>query len=139
MSDSTNPPPGLTIERREDGIIVLRLRDSRRATADAMYEELRESDEKCYAAGRHNRILIDVRGAGWPTPYTAGKALQISKETPAELRVSTAVVAPESVAAHLIDILIQKLPPRTQQAIRIFHDEEDAIAWLNQRLAELGE
>jgi hypothetical protein len=139
MSDSIPPAPGLTVERREDGIIVFRIRDTRRATADAMYEAFRESDQACHAAGRHNRTLVDTRGAGWPTPYIAGRAIQASKETPAGLRESTAVVASESVAVRLIDLLIRKLTPRAQQTIRIFPDEESAIAWLNQRLAELGE
>ena len=139
MADSIAPSPGLTVEHREDGITVLRVRDMRRTTADAMYEALREADQTCFAAGRHNRLLVDGRGAGWPTPYVAGKAIQASKETPAGLRESTAVVAAESVAVRLIDLLIRKLTPRAQQTIRLFPDEESALAWLDQRLTELGE
>ena len=139
MSDATPPAPGLTVERREDGITILRIRDSRRVTADAMYEALRDLDQACFAAGRHNRLLVDARGAGWPTPYTAGRAIQASKETPAGLRESTAVVVSESVAVRLIDLLIRKLTPGAQQTIRLFRDEETALAWLDQRLAELGD
>jgi hypothetical protein len=139
MADSIPPSPGLTVERREDNITVIRIRDTRRATADAMYEALHALDQACFAAGRHNRLLVDGRGAGWPTPYVAGKAIQASKETPAGLRESTAVVVTESVAARLLDLLIRKLSPRAQQTIRLFASEESAFAWLDQRLAELGE
>jgi hypothetical protein len=139
MSDATPPAPGLTVEQREDGITVIRIRDTRRITADAMYEALRELDQACAAAGRHNRVLVDGRGAGWPTPYVAGRAIQASKETPTGLRESTAVVASESVAVRLIDLMIRKLTPRAQQTIRLFPDETSALAWLDQRLAELGD
>lgn len=123
---------GLTAAQRVDDITVDQIHDVRRATAGALNEALR-------IAGRRNRSLIDLRGAGWPTPYAPERTAQLSRETPVSLCESTAVVVSACFAAHLVDLLIRKLTPQTQQTVRGFSDLESAIAGLYQRLTELGD
>jgi hypothetical protein len=130
--------PGLVVEHRPDGILIYRIRNVRRETADALYVAMTERDQDAYQSGRHVRSILDLRGAGWPTPYGAGKLIQSAEETPVGLRESVAVIVSDSIAMQLISLLLHRLPSRTQKVTRLFSTEEEAIEWLTQRLEQIG-
>src|SRR5207245_1004339 len=102
------------------------------------YETFKQSNLEAFQANRHNRSILDFRGAGWPTPYGTAKMIQAADETPQELRESIAIMVVDSVAMQLFGLLLRKLPVRTQRAMRLFLREDDAVEWLNQRLVDLG-
>jgi hypothetical protein len=121
---------GLTVTRRDDGILVYRIRDMRRTTVDVTFAALHRFDIEATNAGYHLKRLIDVRGAGWPTPYALVRLIQVTNETPAELQESVAVLTSDSVAMQLIDLTLRKMPAQAKQVTRLFSTEERALAWL---------
>jgi hypothetical protein len=129
---------GLTVTRREDGILVYRIRDMRRATVDATFAALHRFDIEATTQGYYLKRLIDVRGAGWPTPYALAKLIQVTNETPDELRESVAVLTTDSVAMRLIDLTLRKMPAQAKQVTRIFNTEDRALAWLHSQPPQDG-
>jgi hypothetical protein len=129
---------GLVVEQRPDGIVVYRVRNVKRETADALYEAFHNNDLEAFQERRHSRTILDLRGAGWPTPYGTARMIQSADETPEGLCESTAVITSDSVAMQLVGLLLQKLPARTQRSTRLFLREDDAVEWLKQRLIDFG-
>jgi hypothetical protein len=126
---------GLTVTRRDDGILVYRIRDMRRPTVDATFAALHRFDIEATTQGYFLKRLIDVRGAGWPTPYALAKLIEVTNKTPDELREAVAVLTADSVAMRLIDLTLRKMPAQAKQVTRIFGTEERALAWLHSQPA----
>ena|SRR5690349_6960080 len=134
ITSTLSQSAGLTIELYADGFLIFRIRDVTRNTADAVFDAYQKYDREAYEAGLSRRTLVDMRGAGWPTPYAVKRMIQASKETPAGLRESTAVlVGNDRMALRLMERLLSRLTRQSQQSARLFTSEEEAIRWLRGR------
>lgn len=125
---------GFTCAQHEDGFLVFELRDARRVTVDAFFDAFHKYDEEAHKAGQSRRTLIDMSGAGWPTPYFISRMVQASNETSPDLPESAAVVVgTNKLAFSLVESLLSKLTRKSQQNTRLFLSKEDAVRWLRDR------
>jgi len=138
MGNVVMQAPGLAIEHRPDGITIYRIRNVRRETADALYAAFAKADQEAFAENFHSRTILDLRGAGWPTPYGVTRLIKSAEETPIGLRESIAMLVSDAIAIQLVALLLHRMPTRAQNSTRLFSTEEEAIEWLEQRLLELG-
>ncbi len=118
----------------EDGFPICRVQDVRRASVDTLFGTLAKLDQEAFEAGKSRHTLIDIRYAGWPTPYAVAELIDAAKETPAGLRESIAIlVAPNNLAFRLVETMLSKLTKQVQKATRVFTREDEAMRWLHER------
>ncbi|MAU10331.1 MAG: hypothetical protein CL607_10955 [Anaerolineaceae bacterium] len=129
---------GFSYDIREDGIIVYRLANLRRDTVDEFVEVSRNFDVVAYEAGRHSRCLLDISKLSFPTPYAIKRLRENTESTPDGLKESWAVLAPTSRLYTFMMTNLKGLTKSKVQPVRLFQTEEEAFAWLEQRLEELG-
>ena len=101
ISHTETPCEGFTVEYRDDGIIVYRITAVRRQIVDHWVEIFKKHEEEALANQRHLRRLMDVRGAGFPTPYAIAKAVEIASNDPEGLRETYAILVGDSVANQI--------------------------------------
>ncbi len=123
---------------REDGIIVYRLTNLRRDTIDRWVKAFQEDKQAALQSKRHLRRLMDVRGVGFPTPYGIAQAMENVKDEPEDLRESYAMLVDNSMIAQVLSNALRHLSQWLNN-MRLFTDEQAALDWLDERLAELGE
>jgi len=129
---------GFSYEIRDDGIIVYHLNDLQRETVDEYIEVSHGFDVAAYEAGRHSRCLLDISELSFPTPYAVKRIQQNTEASPDGLRESYAVLTPTSVIYTFARTVLSRLPRAKTQTIRLFHDKEGALQWLDERLEILG-
>jgi hypothetical protein len=130
--------PGFTITYRDDGIIIYHLLDVRRNTVDAWVQAFHENEDEALAEGRHLRCIMDIRNAGLPTPYSTAKATELAKNKSEDLPKSYAILIDDSLGAEIMSNAMRRLGKWLNNT-RLFTDEQAALDWLDERLAELGE
>lgn len=138
LKSSKTKDSGFSYEIRDDGIIVYRLANLRREAVDDFVEVSHNFDVAAYEAGRHSRCLLDISELSFPTPYAVKRIQQNTEASPDGLRESYAVVTPTSAIYTFARTIINRLPHAKAQPIRLFHNADEAFAWLEQRLEELG-
>lgn len=129
---------GFSYEIRDDGIIIYRLANLRRNTVDEFVEVSHNFDLDAFKAGRHSRCLLDISRLTFPTPYAIKRIKQNTEATPDGLKESWAVIAPTSRIYTFMMTNMKGLPLAKVQPIRLFRNEEEALAWLIARLEDLG-
>jgi hypothetical protein len=137
VSHSEAPCEDFTIEYHDDGLIVYRVTAVKRQVVDCWVETFKRHEEKALADQRHLRRLMDVRGAGFPTPYAMSKAVEIVSHDPEDLRESYAILVGDSATNQIFSAALGHLDKWLSNT-RLFTDEQNALEWLQQRLAELG-
>lgn len=138
LKSSKTKDTGFSYEIRDDGVIVYHLADLRRETVDAFVEISHNFDVEAFEAGRHSRCLLDISELSFPTPYAAKRIQQNTEATPDGLKESYAVLTPTSAIYTFARTLISRLPGAKTRSIRLFRDEREAFAWLDERLEILG-
>ncbi len=129
---------GFSVTYREDGIIVYHLADVRRSTIDTWVEISHQHEAEALAENRHLRRVMDIREAGFPTPYSTIKTADLAKNSAHELRKSFAILVRDSMSGEIIRNAMRHIN-KWVDSTRLFTDEQDALDWLNDRLTELGE
>jgi hypothetical protein len=129
---------GFTVDHREDGIIVYRMVNVRRETIDSWVQAFQQHEEEALAENRHLRRLMDIRGAGLPTPYAIAKAVEVVSNDPEGLRESYAILVGDSMTSQILSNSLRHLRKWISNT-SLFTDEQTALHWLDERLAELGE
>ncbi len=129
---------GFTVTTRKDGIIVYHVKDVRRDTIDSWLQAFQQHEEEALAANRHLRRLMDIRGAGLPTPYTITKAIEVISNDPEGLRESYAILVGDSMTSQILSSSLRHLRKWISNT-SLFTDEQTALDWLDERLSELGE
>ena len=138
IKSSKTKNSGFSYEIRDDGIVVYYLSDLRRETVDDFVEVSHNMDIAAYESGRHSRCLLDISKLSFPTPYAVRRIQQNTEVSPDGLKESYAVLTPTSVIYTFARTVLSRLPYAKTQTIRLFHDEEEAYAWLEERLEALG-
>jgi hypothetical protein len=134
VTSTLSQTAGLTVDQHADGFLVFRVRDVTRKTVDAVFDAFQKYDREAFEAGLARRTLVDMRQAGWPTPYAVMRMVQSARETPRGLRESVAVVVGhDRMAFRLLERLLSRLTTHAQQSTRLFINEEEAINWLRRR------
>lgn len=136
MSDN---PHGFTWHQRDDGIFVYHFDDMRRTTIDAWMQASLSNDYQAVEQQQHIRSIIDLRNAGWPTPYALNQVVKAAQSTPSDLRESIAVLVKDAIGYRMAELALKRFDRKLQHASRLFRDENAALAWLQERQAILGE
>lgn len=129
---------GLIYEEHDDGIKVYRLIDLRRETVDAFYEMNLSNGTEKINADQHSRSLVDVSRLTFPTPYAAKRFQTLATIRPPESRSSVAVLTPSHQVYMFARTILSHLSRQQQSHIHLCHTEEEALAWLDARLEEIG-
>lgn len=132
---------GFALEYRPDGIIVYYIFDARRETLDLLFTTSTRHDQEFAAKNQHLRRMLSIQGhITAPTPYALHKLVEAEKLTPRELRESFALVVTNALTYQIMALFINRnLPAYTRSITKIFHSEDQALAWLAQRWQELGQ
>lgn len=128
---------GLTTERLPSGIIIYRVSDMRRATVDVWYAATDALDKAAYSNQAHICSIIDIRQAGWPTPYAITMANKSAQNTPTDLQESMVILVADTIGFRMAEIAVRKLTSKARHATRIMRNEVEAIAWLQERIEML--
>lgn len=124
---------GFTWYQREDGVIVYHLADVRRVTIDMWLQTSLGHDTAYAKTNQHVCRILDIREAGWPTPYALGQINKSAHLTPKGLRESLAVLVKDSLAFQMAEVAMRRFVPHLQQTSRLFRDENAALEWLQER------
>ena len=89
-------------------------------------------------AGHHNRSILDVSTLLMPTPYAAKRFQQLASLRPNDSRSSVAILTPSRQLYMFVRTMLSRVPQNNKSHIRLFSSEEEALAWLDERLNELG-
>lgn len=125
---------GLITERLPSGIFIYRASNMKRATIDVWYAAVSAHDTLAYANRAHICSIIDIRQAGWPTPYAITMANKSAQNTPPDLEESMVVLVADTIGFRMVEIMVRKLTSKARHATRIMRDETDAIEWLQERI-----
>lgn len=125
---------GLITERLPSGIIIYRVSDMRRATIDVWYAATDALDKAAYVNQAHICSIIDIRQAGWPTPYAITMANKSAQNTPTDLQESMVILVADTIGFRMAEIAVRKLTSKARHATRILRNEAEAIVWLEERL-----
>lgn len=126
------------LEKRVDGIIVYRLADLLRESIDAFTEAATKTDLWAVENDCHARCLLDITKIRFPNPYAISRIQTLIKSTPDEIRESFAVLTPTSNLYSFARAIINHIPQSKTNSIRFFREEAEALAWLDERLQEIG-
>jgi deazaflavin-dependent oxidoreductase (nitroreductase family) len=129
---------GLTYICREDNIVVYQLDDARRDTTDAWVDLSRANDEAAVAENRWLYTLI-ILNIALSSPYLIQRGIKLASSNPAALNEVVAVVVMPGISATFLMATLNRLPSKTQQAVRIFNNQAEAIEWLHKRQQETAE
>ena len=66
------------------------------------------------------------------------RAMELSRAVPDDLRVSMAVIADGIALTIVRTIIFARLTNKSVQATRFFKTEEEALAWMEERVNQLG-
>lgn len=128
----------MAVEYRDDGLIIYRFTNILRDTVDQWAQHSHAQDLKAAAENRPLARLLDVRKAGYPTPYAIGKALEISRMTPENLQEVLAILTSDRIGTRMFSSVMRHMPSRLQQSTAVFvEDETLAVDWLLNRLAQI--
>lgn len=129
---------GFTYEVRDDGIKIYRLTDLKRDTVEAFFEINLSMGLTTMREGHHNRSILDVSTLLMPTPYAAKRFQKLAALRPKDSRSSVAILTPSRQLYMFVRTMLSRVPQNNKSHIRLFSSEEEALAWLDERLNELG-
>lgn len=129
---------GFTYEVLDDGIKIYRLTDLKRDTVDAFFEMNLSMGLATMREGHHNRSILDVSTLLMPTPYAAKRFQKLATLRPKDGRSSVAILTPSRQLNMFVRTMLNHVPQNNKSHIRLCSSEEEAIAWLDERLNELG-
>jgi hypothetical protein len=121
-----------SMKARADGIVVFCLPSQSRSVIDCWMEDLARLG-KAWIEGEQVLLMIDMHGAGIPTPYNQDSLQKVSKATSATSNIHTAFVLDAGTAMTLSSRFLDSLGPLLGSK-RAFSDEDAAINWLSQKL-----
>lgn len=139
---------GLTYYQREDAIHIYRFADFRLETVDAWAQIVVPKNQAAFQSGEHIRSIYDIR-QHILSLYAMKVTLQVSRQTPLELRESVAVLAGDNFARRVVENLLRRLEAQIQaqgnrdlwqkwHATRVFTTEGEALEWLADRAASVS-
>src|SRR5437762_1754444 len=111
-----------------EGIVVFRLPSQSRSVIDAWMEDITRLG-RAWIEAEPALLMIDMRGAGTATPYSADNLQKVSKATSATTNIRTAFLFDKGLAMTLANRLLDSLGPLLGKK-RAFMDEGDAVEWL---------
>ena len=129
---------GFTYEVRDDGIKIYRLTDLKRDTVEAFFEINLSMGLTTMREGHHNRSILDVSTLLMPTPYAAKRFQKLAALRPKDSRSSVAILTPSRQLYMFVRTMLSRVPQNNKSHIRLFSSQEEALAWLDERLNELG-
>jgi hypothetical protein len=113
---------------RDEGIVVFRLPNQSRSVIDAWMEDLTRLG-RAWIEAEPALLMIDMRGAGTATPYSADNLQKVSQTTSATTNNRTAFLFDKGLAMTLANRLLDSLGPLLGTK-RAFIDEDEAVEWL---------
>ncbi|NDJ85337.1 MAG: hypothetical protein GYB66_05590 [Chloroflexi bacterium] len=127
-------PPSFHIERRPDGIIVVRFDDFSRSVVDQWVAHVKASDGRLRSP---LRMLYDFREAGPPSAYALSIAGPLMEQLTIPEDTCSAYVFAKRLDKHFTRSILRCLPPKVGR-IRAFSNFDSAIAWLRESLAAVN-
>lgn len=121
---------GFACTRREDGIYVMRLADSRQSSVDDWYNQAIKLDAAHLAANEPIFIILDLSAIVFPTPYAVSRAMESAMQTPDELVQRVAIVVKSNFLTNAAQTFMQQLPEHHKPGFNICTSVEDGLAWL---------
>jgi len=128
---------GLTLEYYPDGVMIYRLTTMQRQSIDAWIDLVQQHEHAATIAQRPLYRVLDLRQAGYPTPYASTRAVWVATNTPENLVESLAVLVADTVALQFVKVVTNRLPSRYRSAVKLFLNEQEALDWLAYRRSEL--
>ncbi|GEM_PF-2627071 len=129
---------GLAYRRRADGIHEFRVFTVNNASVDAWYETVMAIARQARHTDEHVRTLYHVEGL-WPTPYAAQRIINVNREVPRDLRLSTAILLDDNaISVVIVQGLIRQLPTEAHKLVHIFFQVGEALHWLEERRKLVG-
>ena len=124
---------GLAYRRRADGIHEFYFRVVTTASVDAWYETVSAIEKQARLRNEHVCSLYHVQGL-WPTPYATQRIIAMTRQTHHDLITSTAILLNDNaIGIVMVQGILRQIPARPSQGIQIFFQDEDALAWLDER------
>lgn len=114
----------LTTHRRDDGILLLHIRDTLPETVKAWSSFLTETLDHCTKPDKHLQDFRDLSGF---SSYAMRVGIKI-KSHPNIEQVTVAVVVNKSRTTDLASLILSIQPGGR---FRLFQEIDEAIAWLN--------
>ena len=130
--------PGLTYEELDAHFHKYVFTDVTRQTVDAYFAKASENDRLADEAQKHLRELYVLPNGALFSPYLVNRAMELSRAVPDDLRVSMAVIADGIALTIVRTIIFARLTNKSVQATRFFKTEEEALAWMEERVNQLG-
>ena len=113
--------------------------DMRPASVNQWFDSLSELEQTALESQEHLCCLYFIYGI-WPTPYAIKRILDLSRQSPPALMLSSAIVpigCTEEIIRMLEDTLRQ-LPAYSDYKRQIFLFAGEAAEWLHERRAARG-
>ena|SRR5688572_6412411 len=127
---------GMMYYRQENGILVYRFQDNRRETVDAWIEQAYQDELDIHAAGGGIACMLLDLGGNQITPYAIVRVVKAADLTPPGLQEWTAILSGNSFAMRLVQSVMVKFPATLRSNVRVFNQEAEALAWLEQKQHE---
>ena len=130
--------PDLIYQVFDNGIHRFHVTKMTRTTVDALVTRAMEIDQACHQTDQHACFLY-VLGDVPVTPYLVHKVIQAVRNTPEDLRESSAVVGNNYILNLFRTLVVSRVSTKARQSTQLFSQESEAIAWLTERIEILSE
>ena len=129
---------GCLYKMRDDGIAHFVFLDLKRDAVDVFVDTLKAIVAARNAAQQHSRTLVDVGKLSMPTPYAIKRFQELATDKPDTLRSSVAIITPDTWISTFTRTIFTRMPSDKKSHIFLFNTKEEALAWLDVRLEEIG-
>jgi hypothetical protein len=122
--------------QRPNGIWEFHFQDFRRDTTDEWVKTALHDNQHYAATGQHLRQIYYIGKGVLPTPYATSQAVMLARTMPKHIRISTAILVPNTAIMTVARITVQRVPGTDY--LRLFSTEQEAEHWLAQRELDLA-
>ncbi|MCA9893948.1 MAG: hypothetical protein KC615_13260 [Anaerolineae bacterium] len=138
MNSSSSDVVGCTFELTDDNVAIFRFADLKRESVDLFVDTLKQLVKERDAEQAHSRTLVDAYQLSMPTPYAAKRFQELVKDKPETLKSSVAIITSSRMVNTFVQAIFSRMPRNKHSHLHLFDTEEAALAWLDERLQEVG-